>query len=83
LLNLDQSPVYLFAIEHLQQFPNNFFLIIGIGRCSNTETIIGGVAFAVSQYNNILEEHEPFLYLRGDEVKYCDISIIIGKRKMY
>jgi hypothetical protein len=31
------------------------------------------------QYNNILGEHEPSLYLRGDRVKYWDIPIVIGK----
>jgi len=34
----------------------------------------------LSQYNNILEEHKPSFYLRGDVVKYRDIPIVIGER---
>ena len=31
----------------------------------------------------VLGEHESSLYLRGDRVKYWDISIVIGKRDIY
>ena len=34
----------------------------------------------LSQYNNILGEHESSLYLMGDEVKYWDIPIVIWKK---
>jgi len=37
----------------------------------------------LSQYNNILGEHESSLYLRGDGVKYWDIPIVNGERELY
>jgi len=49
-------------------------------------TIIGGGAFAVSQYYSYLntttywETMNSRLYLRGDGVKYWDILIVIGER---
>ena len=44
------------------------------------ESCFYSLPILLSQYNNILGEHEPFLYLRGDEVKYWGILIIIGQR---
>jgi len=72
-------------LEHLQQSPNNPFSKTGIVRCLHSSfRIIGGVAFAVSQYscpqyNKILGEHEGSLYLRRERVKYWDIPIVIGE----
>jgi len=69
--------------------PYNSFPITNIGRrfSSSFRIILWELLLEspiiFSQYNNILGEHEPSLYLRRVGVKYWDNPIVIGEREMY